>query len=163
LVQVTHPVEGVAYGVLDYWADITEAYVPVLGDGPQEMGGETVTFLDAWALSGLDSMSTDQVLVMYSELPFDITTQKYMPAAQRDFDAGASTTTWTDAVTFTNDVGMSVTHAQGTQPDSQLFATTDMYLIGGGRNLVLLQCTAYVASDACDSAAAVVASIYVAP
>ncbi len=163
LVQLTHPVEGVAYGVLDDWTNISEDYLPILGEGPQPAGREMVTFLDGWALSGTDIASPDQALVMYTELPFDITTKKYMPGAQADFDAGGMSTTWSDAVTYTNDVGMSVTYAQATPTDSDMFVSSDMYLVGGGRTMVLLQCTEYVASGGCDAASAVADSIYVAP
>ncbi len=134
---------GVAYGVPSDWADITDAYSDIFGSEPQEVSGEVVTFLSAWNPGSAEGLGSTDVVILHSQLPFSYGTELYSAGAQRGFASTAGDTSWTGAVTYTNNVGESVTVSTGTPTGPATYAFTDMYVVGGGDAVVLVQCVAY--------------------
>jgi hypothetical protein len=160
-VELRHPDVGVVYGVPPEWFDVTELYRPYFGEEPELTGGELVTFLEAWTPDTGDGTGTDEVLVLHSELPRSYTTELYSIGARRGFDYTAGAQTWSEARTYSNDVGMSVTVTSGTPVESGTFLSTHMYVIGGGESMVLIQCTSYVESGNCAAVEDAVATMWV--
>ncbi|MCB2413235.1 DUF2510 domain-containing protein [Demequina sp. TTPB684] len=160
-VELRHPELGIAYGVPAEWGDLTETYRPFFGEEPQMSSGELITFLEAWSPDGGDMPGGDEVLVLHSALPREYTTELYSLGARRGFDATGGTQTWSEPRTYTNDRGVSVTVSTGTPVESGSFFSTDMYIVGGGESMVLVQCTSYVEGGNCGAVEAAVATMWV--
>lgn len=161
LVEVRHAELEVAYGVPEHWYDITDLYRPVFGDGAQESAGELVTFLSAWSPTAADGMGSSDILLLHSQLPVAYGTELYSVGARKGFSSTAGATEWTEAVTYTNDVGASVTMSTGTPVDPSSYYSTDMYVVGGGTSIVLIECIVYDDTGSCDDLATAVATMWV--
>ena len=88
-------------------------------------------------------------------------TELYSVGARKGFASTAGGTAWTDPVTYTNDAGVSVTVSTGTPTVPDTYVSTDMYVIGGGTSMVLVECVAYDQSGDCDGVESAVATMWV--
>jgi hypothetical protein len=160
-VEVRHDDLGVAYGVPAEWYDISDLYGPIFGEDPEEISGEVVSFLSAWNTDSPDGFGSTDVMILHSQLPAAYGTELYSVGARKGFSTTAGDTAWTDAVTYTNDAGESVTVSTGTPTGPDTYLSTDMYVIGGGTSVVLVECIVYDETGSCDGVEAAVATMSV--
>ncbi|WP_291378427.1 DUF2510 domain-containing protein [Demequina sp.] len=148
-VQFDHPDVGVSFVVPQGWTDKSAEMAEGMGDEPVVTVGETVTLVGAWFPRSPAGEGSEAVIVLHSQLDFDVSPELYAQNTRRGFEQTSGDVEWSEATSYVNSQGEEVTMFTATPVETSFMVRTDIYLVGEGRSNVFVECMEYVESDRC--------------
>lgn len=157
---VTHADTGSTYAMPEAWTDFTEESRQYYDTSDDEVSLEKVTYVGSWALS--DSFE-EEVVLFHSRMKISTPVDIYTENALIGFESTFGGMTWGPTETSTTATGLEMTKTVGVPADDPYVREVTLFIIGGGRSVMLLECSAYVEADKCDEADAIASTVWIEP